>query len=303
MAKWLKSCLASGVFVLTTQTLATGAALPVFTEVIGGPIEYTVRTGDTLLAIAGRFGAAWKAVAQANDLKNPDRIYPGQRLVVQTAHIVPALRADGIVINLPEAVLYYFEGGRLVFNAGVGLGKPGRWRTPAGQFTVLTKERHPSWEVPESIRQEMESEGRIVLSRVPPGPDNPLGEFWLGLSLPGYGIHGTIESSSIGQYRSHGCIRLHPDDIRSLFDLVRVGTRGDIIYHPVKIAFSGGHVYLEAHPDVYRLKPHLVSDVEATLRALEVPVDWDRVSAVLLERTGMAEVVSPRSVQVLGSAR
>ena len=270
-----------------------GSAWPVFTELTGGPREYTVRSGDTLMAIAGRLGANWRAVAETNGLTNPNRIYPGQRLRIDTTRIVPAMQENGVVINLSEAFLYYFEEGRLIFQAGVGLGKPGRWRTPAGAFTILKKERHPVWEVPRSIQQEMEAEGRVVLTRVPPGPDNPLGEFWLGLSLPGYGLHGTIEPSSIGQFRSHGCIRMHPEDIGVLFSLVRVGTRVRIIEEPLKIARVNGRVYLEAHPDVYNRRRNLAQEAEAALRKLGVPVDWGRVPELLQARSGVAEVVSP----------
>lgn len=255
-------------------------------------MDYQVRRGDTVLAIAGRYGADWRQVARANGLSNPDRIHPGRRLTIETRRIIPAVTERGIVINIPEAMLYYFEQGRLVFHAGIGLGKPGRWRTPAGAFTIISKERHPTWEVPVSIQQEMEAEGRVVLTRVPPGPENPLGEFWLGLSIPGYGIHGTIAPSSIGQYWSHGCIRLHPEDIRQLFAIVAVGMPGELVYEPVKVAVSAGLVYLEAHPDVYGFKRPRLSDVEAALRSLDVPVDWHRVTMVLAKRSRMAEVVS-----------
>jgi L,D-transpeptidase ErfK/SrfK len=75
-----------------------------------------------------------------------------------------------------------------------------------------------------------------VKTRVPPGPDNPLGQYWIGLSLVGYGIHGTIASASIYQFRSHGCIRIHPNDIADLFGRVSLGTSGHIIYTPVLLA-------------------------------------------------------------------
>lgn len=258
-------------------------------------MDYQVRRGDTLLAIAGRFGADWQTVARANGLKNPDRLYPGQRLAVSVRRILPALLADGIVINIPEAMLYLFRDGRVLFSAGVGLGKPGRWRTPAGSFRIVSKERHPTWEVPRSIQQEMEAEGRVVLTRVPPGPDNPLGEFWLGLSIPGYGIHGTIAPASIGQFQSHGCIRLHPDDIRRLFALVEVGTPGIVVYEAAKPAVAGEQLYLEAHPDVYGLKRPVLPEVEASVRVLDVPVDWVRVAQLLRTRSRMAEVISTTS--------
>jgi L,D-transpeptidase ErfK/SrfK len=266
--------------------------VPIFTEVIEHTVDYQVRQGDTVLAIAGRYGADWRVVAQVNGLRNPDRLYPGRRLLIETRRIVPAVRESGVVINLPEAMLYCFERGRLIFHAGVGLGKPGRWQTPTGAFRIVSKERHPVWEVPRSIQQEMEAEGRSVLTRVPPGPENPLGEFWLGLSIPGYGIHGTIAPSSIGQYQSHGCIRLHPDDIRALVSLVAVGMPGELMYEPVKIAVYAGRVYIEVHPDVYGMKRPRLSEVEAVLWNLDVPVDWHRVTVALMKPTRMAEVVS-----------
>jgi L,D-transpeptidase ErfK/SrfK len=169
-------------------------------------MDYEVRQGDTLLAIAGRYGADWQQVARTNGLSHPDRIAPGRRLTVETRRIVPAVRERGVVINLPESMLYYFEQGRLVFQAGVGLGKPGRWRTPTGAFTIISKERHPTWEVPVSIQQEMEAEGRVVLKQVPPGPENPLGEFWLGLSIPGLRHpwhHRPIQHRPVSEPRLH----------------------------------------------------------------------------------------------------
>ncbi len=263
-----------------------------FTEVVEDAIEYQVQRGDTLLAIAGRFGANWQVVASANSLRNPDRLYPGQRVTVVIRRITPSLLQDGIVINIPEAVLYYFRNGHVVFSAGVGLGQPGRWRTPTGRFKIISKKRHPIWEVPISIQREMEAEGRVVLTRMPPGPDNPLGEFWLGLSIPGYGIHGTIAPSSIGQYQSHGCIRMHPEDMSRLFSLVEVGTPGFLAYDPVKIAIAGKRLYLETHPDVYGIQRPCLREIEASLRALGISVDWVRVTHLLRAPTRIAEVIS-----------
>jgi L,D-transpeptidase ErfK/SrfK len=273
-------------------TSSSGTSSPVFTEVIRGPIQYTVRSGDTLMAIAGRLGVKWHDVASVNGLAHPDRIYPGQHLWIETSRIVPALLRDGIVINIPESILYYFEDGRLVFHAGVGLGKPGQWSTPTGTFTILKRQYEPTWEVPRSIQEEMESEGRTVVTKVPPGPDNPLGEFWLGLSIPGCGVHGTIEPSSIGQYRSHGCIRMHPEDIEQLFPRVLVGTPGQLVYETVKVARVGDRIYLEVHADVYQRNINLYSEAEARLRMLDVPIDWNRVEEVVRKQSGVAEEVT-----------
>lgn len=287
---------------LLTPAVSLGSS-PASTQLMGGPIEYTVRPGETLLAIAGRLGVNWHAVAEANALGNPDHIYPGQRLRVDTTRIVPATHEDGILINIPEAVLYYFEGGRVVFHAGVGLGKPIQWETPTGRFTILRKDQHPTWVVPRSIRQEMAAEGQVVLTQVPPGPNNPLGEFWLGLTIPGYGIHGTIEPSSLGRYRSHGCIRMHPDDIRTLSHHVRLGTPGALLYQPVKVAQVRDQVYLEVHPDVYGRNIDVSREAEAILRTVDVPIDWNRAADVVRRQAGVPELISLQSRRVFSHRR
>jgi L,D-transpeptidase ErfK/SrfK len=73
------------------------------------------------------------------------------------------------------------------------------------------------------FKKKWQREGKKVLTRVEAGANNPLGKYWLGLSLSGYGIHGTLAPASIYRFQSHGCIRLHPDDIAQLFSQVEVG--------------------------------------------------------------------------------
>lgn len=203
-------------------TLAHVPTLPLYSELVGPVITHSVQRGETLMAIADRLGVQWQAVETINSWFNPDGIYPGRPVHADTTRIVPALLDDGILINIPEATLYYFERGRLMFQTGVGLGRLRAWETVTREFTLVIKQQHPTWLIRTSIQHEMESEGRVIVQRLRPGQDNLFGAFWLGLSFAGYGIHGTIEPSSIGQYRSHGCIRMHPEDILALFSLVDV---------------------------------------------------------------------------------
>jgi L,D-transpeptidase ErfK/SrfK len=144
-------------------------------------------------------------LARENDLQSSTRLKVGQELRVYNRHIVSPGLEEGILINLPQRLLFYVVQGTLVIHYPVGLGRPD-WPTATGTFAVLSKEENPVWDVPKCIK-----------TRVPPGPDNPLGEYWTGLSLAGYGIHRTIAPSSIYQFLSHGCIRLHPNDIADLF--------------------------------------------------------------------------------------
>jgi lipoprotein-anchoring transpeptidase ErfK/SrfK len=85
-------------------------------------------------------------------------------------------------------------------------------------FRIVTKEKDPWWYPP------VYDSWAKGLKPVPPGPSNPLGTRWMGLSAAGVGIHGTDAESSIGYSLSHGCIRMHVPEAEWLFEHVRVGT-------------------------------------------------------------------------------
>ena len=92
-----------------------------------------------------------------------------------------------------------------------------------------------------------------MLKVVPPGANNPLGKYWLGLSMPGIGIHGTTSPKSIYHFQSHGCIRLHPEDAERLFHMVEEGEAGIIIYQPILLLHTPqGQVFIESHRDIYK---------------------------------------------------
>ena len=155
-------------------------------------------------------------------------------------------------MNLPGHMIYLFSEGSLVKRYPVAIGRPD-WPTPQGNFVVLGKIKNPTWTVPQTIQEEMEKEGKLVLEKVPPGPDNPLGKYWLPLSAPGYGIHSTIWPESIGHSTSHGCIRMLPEDIEALFPYIKAGIPVSIIYEPVKLALTPDkRIFLEVHPNVYQ---------------------------------------------------
>lgn len=245
------------VFWLGLTTLAAA-------EIVGGVFDYPIKRGDTLLGIGARFGVDARLLARENGIDFDARLYPGQILKVDNRHLVPQKRQDGILINIPQRMLYLFREGRLVAHYPVGLGRPA-WPTPTGSFTIRSLEINKDWIVPKSIQEEMRREGLVVRKRVPPGPDNPLGKYWMGLTAPGYGIHSTIYPMSIYQFRSHGCIRLHPDDAEDLFFRVKVGDRVEIIYQPVMVDRDAeGRVWLEVHRDVYN---HGIDAWQAFLQA------------------------------------
>src|ERR1044072_7028136 len=100
------------------------------------------------------------------------------------------------------------------------------WRTPLGEAHIVGKQKLPSWRPPESVRKEHAERGEPLPEVVPPGPDNPLGEYLMRLAItPGsYLIHGTNNPTAVGMAVTHGCIRMYPEDIAALFPTVPVGT-------------------------------------------------------------------------------
>jgi lipoprotein-anchoring transpeptidase ErfK/SrfK len=122
-----------------------------------------------------------------------------------------------VVIRRDAHRLYFYKGAQplRVFTIGTG----GTWMpTPRGRFRIVSKYRHPWWYPPNSSWAK-------DMDPIPPGPKNPLGTRWMGLSISGVGIHGTPHPASVGYSISHGCIRMKTRDAEALFRLVRVGTR------------------------------------------------------------------------------
>jgi L,D-transpeptidase ErfK/SrfK len=267
---------------------------------VGSEGAYTVRPGDSFARIGARFGVDAGTLAHENDLTTSARVRVGQVLRVDTRHIVPRFLEDGILINLPQRMLFSFVQAKLLRHYPVGLGRPD-WPTPTGAFEVVRMAANPVWHVPKSIQAEMRRRGKRVKTQVPPGPDNPLGKYMIGLSLPCYGIHGTTAPSSIYGFHTHGCIRLHPDDIEDLFRQLSLGTSGRIIYEPVLLAESdGGRIYLEVHRDMYKQGVDMGQTVQrlAAARGISARVDWQRVQQVIRTQEGIArEVTLQPSVQ------
>ena len=135
------------------------------------------------------------------------------------------------------------------------------WETPLGRTSIISKVRNPSWYPPESIRAEHAAEGDILPRVVPPGPDNPLGDYAMRLGLPGYLIHGTNRPAGVGMRVTHGCIRMFPEDIDYLFGRVDVHTPVRIINEPVKVGWDGDRLVVEAHVTLEAVVPEPVAEV------------------------------------------
>ena len=135
-------------------------------------------------------------------------------------HTKPAVRASDfksvIVIEQTSNQLVVWDGKHKWATFGVATGQA-IYPTPLGRFEIVTMQMNPWWYPPDSP-------WAAGLSPVPPGPGNPLGTRWMGLSAPGVGIHGTPDAASIGYSASHGCIRMRIPDAETVFAHVSVGT-------------------------------------------------------------------------------
>jgi L,D-transpeptidase ErfK/SrfK len=261
---------------------------------VGGETAYTIQKGDSLILIGSKLGVNWQAIARENQVELDKPLKIGRILKVNTRKIVPRITESGIIVNIPDRMLYHFREGKLTSAFPVGLGRPD-WETPTGAFTIRGRERNPTWHVPASIREEMEAKGESVVTIVPPGPDNPLGRYALQTSMPGVLLHETIWPTSVYHFRSHACIRIMADHMEKLFQSVRVGTQGEIIYEPVKVALTNdGRVLLEVHRDIYKKFSSLDSEVRKLLdkRELSGRVNWEKINKVLQEKPDIAEDVT-----------
>jgi L,D-transpeptidase ErfK/SrfK len=259
-------------------------------RIVGRELVYVVRPGDSLTVIGARFGVDAGRLARSNGLTPTARLPIGRTLRVDNRHVVPDVVGEGIVINVPQRLLFFFRDGKLAAWYPVALGRRD-WQTPTGLFEVASKRSKPTWHVPPSIQRELRQQGKPVQIEVAPGPNNPLGDYWIGLSASFCGIHGTNAPASIYSFRTHGCVRLHPDDIADLFPRVSIGTPVEVVYEPVLAARqTDGSIFLEVNPDVYGRTGSLRAAFDALATRLQILelVDPARVDAALEAREGRA---------------
>ncbi|MDP3017665.1 MAG: L,D-transpeptidase family protein, partial [Deltaproteobacteria bacterium] len=232
--------------------------------VIGALQTYIVQKDDTLLDIARNFDLGFSEIQLPYKELDPWVPTVGTELIIPTYWILPEGNWNGVVINVPEMRLYlFFKKISMVKTFPIGIGVTENF-TPVGRFHIKEKRVSPTWHIPLSLREKYE--GR---KSIPPGPENPLGSHWLGLSIRGYGIHGTNFPWAVGRLVTHGCIRLYPEDIPHLYSTVSIGTPVEIIYEPVKIGFIEGRIFIEVHEDIYHRIPDFF---QYTLQKMEKKV-------------------------------
>lgn len=262
-------------------------------DLIGEIMRVETAHDDTLSNIARMYDLGFLEIKEANP--GIDAWLPGEgtRIVLPMQFILPPGPRQGIVINLAELRLYYYpEGTDKVITYPLGIGREG-WSTPTGNTRITKKTQNPSWHPPDSIREEAELQGRILPKVVNPGPDNPLGEYALYLSLSSYLLHGTNKPSGVGMRVSHGCVRLYPEDIRELFSTVKVGVPVRIVNQPYKAGWFKGKLYVEAHAplseqakDGQNFTP-MVKAVLSALKDQTVKPNWEIMRLIAESKLGI----------------
>ncbi|MBM7570743.1 L,D-transpeptidase family protein [Aquibacillus albus] len=157
---------------------------------------HTVKAGETLSSISEDYRTPLQTIIQANpQIINPDIIHVSQQIVIPGFPPIEDIPYS-IVVNLSERTLTLLVNGLIQKVYPVGVGRV-LHETPTGNFIIINKA---------------------------PNPGGPYGTMWMSLSKKHYGIHGTNEPSSIGQYVSRGCIRMHNYDVEELASIIPIGT-------------------------------------------------------------------------------
>ena len=272
-------------------------------SVVGRVETYEARFDDTILDVARRFGMGIEEMKLANP--GVDLWLPGEGTAIRlpSRFVLPSGPRLGIVINVPEMRLYYYpKDGSQVRTWPVGIGRL-EYETPLGKTSVTRKKVGPVWYPTDAIREEYAARGEDLPKVVLPGPDNPLGSHAIYLGLPTYLIHGTNRPYSIGMRVSFGWVRLYPEDIVELYDLVAPGTPVRLVDERVKAGWLGDELYLEVHPspDLPQddARPSMTDAVRAIIQVTpegqQPPVDWKLVEAALVEANGIPAVVGSRA--------
>lgn len=128
--------------------------------------------------------------------------------------LLPETSPIRLVLKLEQRRVYVYQGEAIQNSYPVAIGRAG-WETPTGNFKVMQMLKHPGWTNP------------LTGEKMSPGPDNPLGERWIAFWTDGtnvIGFHGTPNRDSVGRAASHGCVRMFNEDIRDLYEIVKLGT-------------------------------------------------------------------------------
>ncbi|MGB0719175.1 MAG: L,D-transpeptidase family protein [Bdellovibrionales bacterium] len=270
---------------------------------IGETIEYKAHDEDTFVHLARDYNLGFVEMRAANPTVDPWLPGEGTKVILPTRHILPDVKQDGIVINLPEMRLYVFNGDAVPTTFPIGVGREGL-TTPTGTTRIVRKQEGPTWRpTPRMLREDPS-----LKPAYPPGPDNPMGTHAMYLGWPQYAIHGTNKPFGIGRRVSSGCIRMYPENIKQLFDMISVGTKVTVVNQPIKLAWIDDRLYLEAHPELEqaihmeeygqvespKLSEEDLKRITKAAGAFEDKLRWPAIRMAVKERKGYPVEIARR---------
>jgi L,D-transpeptidase ErfK/SrfK len=240
-----KNIFATSLLTVITFCSALPAAAGYDKNYIGETIEYRAKYEDTFVHVARDHGLGFVEMRAANPGIDPWLPGAGTKLILPKRHILPDAPRKGVVINLPEMRFYSFLKPGIIESFPIAVGREGL-DTPLGTTTVVRKVEGPIWRpTPRMLKEKPELEPVVM-----PGPDNPMGTHALYLGWPQYAIHGTDKPFGIGRRASSGCIRMYPEDIIQVYEMVPVGTQVTVVNQPIRLAWIDDRLYLEADPEI-----------------------------------------------------
>lgn len=266
-------------------------------DYVGEMETYRAHYEDTLVHLARENELGFVEIRAANPELDPWMPGEGARVTLPKQHLLPNAPRSGIVINLPEMRLYFYETpGAPPTTYPLGVGREGL-NTPTGTTSIVRKKVGPTWTPTERMRKEDPK----LKPFYPPGPENPMGTHAMYLGWPTYAIHGTDKPYSIGRRASSGCIRMYPDAIKEIFPRVKDGTKVTVVDQPIKVGWIGEKMYIEVHPtqeqnlrieDIgslssYEITRDDIRQINKKAGELKDHIDWEAVREAVRAHTGV----------------
>jgi L,D-transpeptidase ErfK/SrfK len=296
--------LTAAVAVLPSTALAATYSIN-GSDTVLGEIQYVIaKHEDTILDIGRRYGVGYEEMVAANPGVDPWLPGEGKQVLIPSRYVLPDAPREGVVVSLAEHRLYYFPPAKAgepltVVTYPISVGKMD-WKTPLGLTRIVNKRVRPTWYPPESVRKEHAADGRPLPLAVPPGPDNPLGDYAMRLGIPGgaYLIHGTNRPAGVGMQVTHGCIRMYPEDIEQFFKMVSVNTSVRIVHQPYKMGWQGDRLFMEVHTPLEGQEDrdlHSLTNITRLLVAATqdrtIAIDWAKAEEAFLRPNGVPQQV------------
>ncbi len=265
-------------------------------RLVGKETYHKVTRGESFQELAQQYNVGFLALMAANPGIDPLLPDEGTELLIPTKLILPYGNHEGIVINLSELRLYFFDKKKQTVNVfPVGIGKIGEG-TPILTSKITEKRKNPNWFPTQNKRDEyFEKHGKKMPRMIKAGPNNPLGDYAMRIGQSVFLIHGTNQRFGIGMRASGGCIRMNPEDIEWLFKHSPSGTQVKIIDQPIKMT------YIEPDQRIVEIHSPLTTDAGVSQSLWPLPesvvkfVGEDPTDVQILEQL----VEEPKGVPVV----